>query len=192
MVLDGRMGEAIEKTQQLYPGLLDQNKNLLFMLKCRQFIEMVNGTDSEVRGSTLCSPKSQGVHSSRSSPNMSPTHHPHHPSHHPPCAKGKDSGSNSPSQTSSHLSNMHSPHSGSGLNSISEDAMNSHNSAINGNSPGLDGVPLIEDTAYDVMDTSDGEDRLLLNGSSQCVNGSHSPKLEEGGDNDMMGMYEKL
>lgn len=42
------MGEAIEMTNKLYPGLLETNRNLLFKLKCRQFIEMVNGTDSEV------------------------------------------------------------------------------------------------------------------------------------------------
>ncbi|KAG8442368.1 hypothetical protein GDO86_011241 [Hymenochirus boettgeri] len=49
LVLSGRMGEAIETTQQLYPNLLERNPNLLFTLKVRQFIEMVNGTDSEVR-----------------------------------------------------------------------------------------------------------------------------------------------
>jgi len=42
------MGEAIEMTNKLYPGLLESNRNLLFKLKCRQFVEMVNGTDSEV------------------------------------------------------------------------------------------------------------------------------------------------
>lgn len=42
------MGEAIELTSRLYPGLLEYNENLLFMLKCRQFVEMVNGTDTEV------------------------------------------------------------------------------------------------------------------------------------------------
>lgn len=30
-------------------GLLESNQNLLFMLKCRQFVEMVNGSDLEVR-----------------------------------------------------------------------------------------------------------------------------------------------
>lgn len=44
----GRMGEAIDMTNILYPGLLESNRNLLFKLKCRQFVEMVNGTDSEV------------------------------------------------------------------------------------------------------------------------------------------------
>ena len=76
MVLAGRMGEAIDTTHQLYPGLLERRANLLFMLKCRQFIEMVNGTDSEVRGAAIRSPKSHGGSgSSRSSPSMSPSHH---------------------------------------------------------------------------------------------------------------------
>lgn len=76
LVLAGRMGEAIDTTHQLYPGLLDRRANLLFMLKCRQFIEMVNGTDSEVRGAAIRSPKSHGGSgSSRSSPSMSPSHH---------------------------------------------------------------------------------------------------------------------
>lgn len=48
LVSTGRMGEAIEMTNKLYPGLLESNRNLLFKLKCRQFVEMVNGTDSEV------------------------------------------------------------------------------------------------------------------------------------------------
>lgn len=42
------MSEAIERTKRLYPGLLEQNQNLLFMLKCRQFVEMINGSDIEV------------------------------------------------------------------------------------------------------------------------------------------------
>lgn len=70
LVLTGRMGEAIQTTQNLYPELLEQNPNLLFMLKCRQFIEMVNGTDSEVRPAK--SPRSQS-----NSPSMSPSY-PYH------------------------------------------------------------------------------------------------------------------
>lgn len=35
-------------TNRLYPGLLDRDPNLLFALKCRQFVEMVNGNDSDV------------------------------------------------------------------------------------------------------------------------------------------------
>ncbi|XP_058054146.1 ran-binding protein 9 [Anopheles bellator] len=57
LVLSGRMGQAIEQTIRLYPGLLESNQNLLFMLKCRQFIEMVNGSDFEL-----------GTPSSRTSP----------------------------------------------------------------------------------------------------------------------------
>ncbi|XP_059357705.1 ran-binding protein 9-like [Carassius carassius] len=63
LVLSGRMGEAIETTQQLYPSLLERNQDLLFMLKVRQFIEMVNGTDSEVRCLGGRSPKSQDCYS---------------------------------------------------------------------------------------------------------------------------------
>ncbi|XP_069580754.1 ran-binding protein 10 [Brachyistius frenatus] len=72
LVLAGRVGEAIDATQQLYPGLLERNPNLLFMLKCRQFVEMVNGTDSEVRCLTIRSPKSQDSYPG--SPSLSPRH----------------------------------------------------------------------------------------------------------------------
>ncbi|XP_005995266.1 ran-binding protein 9 [Latimeria chalumnae] len=78
LVLAGRMGEAIETTQQLYPSLLERTPNLLFTLKVRQFIEMVNGTDSEVRCLGGRSPKSQdsypGSPRTFSSPSMSPSH----------------------------------------------------------------------------------------------------------------------
>lgn len=52
------MGEAIDKTSRLYPGLLERNPNLLFLLKCRQFVEMVNGSDVEV-----CLKKKIGLYS---------------------------------------------------------------------------------------------------------------------------------
>ncbi|KAM6954043.1 ran-binding protein 9 [Aplochiton taeniatus] len=74
LVLSGRMGEAIETTQQLYPSLLERNPDLLFMLKVRQFIEMVNGTDSEVRCLGGRSPKSQDSYSGSPRPFSSPSH----------------------------------------------------------------------------------------------------------------------
>lgn len=46
--MSGRMGSAIEQTLRWYPGVLESNQNLMFMLKCRQFIEMVNGCDFDV------------------------------------------------------------------------------------------------------------------------------------------------
>lgn len=70
LVLSGRMGESIETTQTLYPTLLDSRPNLLFLLKVRQFVEMVGGCDSEVRPSAGRSPKSQNS----GSPNMSPNY----------------------------------------------------------------------------------------------------------------------
>lgn len=48
LVMAGRIGQAIELTTRVYPGVLENNSNLMFMLKCRQFIEMVNGCDFEV------------------------------------------------------------------------------------------------------------------------------------------------
>ncbi|CAB1323237.1 unnamed protein product [Coregonus sp. 'balchen'] len=92
LVLSGRVGEAIEATQQLYPGLLEHNPNLLFMLKCRQFVEMVNGTDSEVRCFSVRSPKSQDIYPG--SPSLSPRHGATNPNLHsagadsPTCSNG--------------------------------------------------------------------------------------------------------
>uniref|UniRef100_A0A4W5R018 RAN binding protein 10 n=1 Tax=Hucho hucho TaxID=62062 RepID=A0A4W5R018_9TELE len=92
LVLAGRVGEAIEATQHLYPGLLEHNPNLLFMLKCRQFVEMVNGTDSEVRCFSVRSPKSQDSYPG--SPSLSPRHGATNPNLHsagadsPTCSNG--------------------------------------------------------------------------------------------------------
>ncbi|XP_061384247.1 ran-binding protein 9 isoform X1 [Danaus plexippus] len=46
LVLSGRIGEAVELSRRLYPGLLERDPELVFLLKCRQFVEMVNGTDA--------------------------------------------------------------------------------------------------------------------------------------------------
>ncbi|XP_033125383.1 ran-binding protein 9-like [Anneissia japonica] len=82
LVLAGRMGEAIDETNRLYPGLLEENPDLMFMLKCRQFVEMVNGSDSEIRN--LRHPRSRPT-SRQSSPAMSPHRNsissPHRSSH---------------------------------------------------------------------------------------------------------------
>lgn len=66
--MTGRISEAIDTTQSLYPGLLDQNSDLFFKLKCRQFIEMVNGCDGEVK--TYAHSPSRSV---RNSPCPSPS-----------------------------------------------------------------------------------------------------------------------
>ncbi|RUS75825.1 hypothetical protein EGW08_016417 [Elysia chlorotica] len=76
LVLAGRMGEAIETTQTLYPHLLDAKPDLLFTLKCRQFVEMVNGTDSEVRNNNSSITALGGSPSSSSPPSQSQQHHP--------------------------------------------------------------------------------------------------------------------
>jgi len=48
LVLAGRMGEAINLTEKLYPGFLQRQPALHFMLKVRQFIEMVSGNDDSI------------------------------------------------------------------------------------------------------------------------------------------------
>lgn len=47
LVLRGRMGTAIAMTNRLYPHFLQKNPSLHFMLKIRQFIEMVGGNDND-------------------------------------------------------------------------------------------------------------------------------------------------
>ena len=42
------MGEAINLTEKLYPGFLQRQPALHFMLKVRQFIEMVSGNDDSI------------------------------------------------------------------------------------------------------------------------------------------------
>lgn len=41
LVLDGQIREAEEETKKLYPNLLESNPDLLFMLRCRHFVELV-------------------------------------------------------------------------------------------------------------------------------------------------------
>lgn len=50
-ILAGKISEAIELTNQLYPKLLGRNENLLFVLKCREFIEMINKTNLDLHSS---------------------------------------------------------------------------------------------------------------------------------------------
>ena len=202
LVLEGRMGEAIEKTQQLYPGLLDRNRNLLFMLKCRQFIEMVNGTDSEVCGPSMLSPRSQSS-SARSSPSMSPTHHgivrqqgggsggssparavtvtvpiapsKSHSSHSVPSSSSSSSSSSTP--LSSNTNN-----SATGLQSISEEEMNAQNNAMNGNAAP---PTRIEEVDVD-MDTSENDER-----TTSVVNGSAADFLNGTAENGNTGAEEE-
>ena len=49
LVMAGRISDAIVSVQGAYGDLLEHNVPLMFMLKCRQFIEMVAGVDTDVR-----------------------------------------------------------------------------------------------------------------------------------------------
>jgi hypothetical protein len=52
-VLNGDLEEAINLTYQLFPGILERNKNLLFALKVRQFIEMINNAQTTNHSSDM-------------------------------------------------------------------------------------------------------------------------------------------
>lgn len=189
LVLGGRMGEAIEATQQLYPGLLERDANLLFMLKCRQFIEMVNGTDSEVRGPAIRSPKSwHGSGSNRSSPSMSPVHHSVILQRSSTGTVSGSSGNNSPNRVttastiiptkSSHSSTSSGTQSATELQTITEADMNAANVAMNGD-PGTQsrGAHVVNDSSdIDMQDNWDGlcDERTVSNGTATngtCLNG---------------------
>ena len=210
------MGEAIETTQHLYPGLLHQNANLLFMLKCRQFVEMVNGTDSEVRGgsgsSNIRSPKSRrGSSSTRSSPSMSPVHlnssvHAHSSS---TLAHQPHSGSNSPSRvipttvkpsysntastttttTSSQNLNSASTTNTVLTSSMSETEMNATNNVMNGEGHSRSSPHHHNETDMDSTELICDE-RTISNGTSAtngvCVNGVSSIQDQECD----MGLYD--
>ncbi|CAG0913883.1 unnamed protein product [Notodromas monacha] len=65
LVMNGQIGHAIELTGKLYPALLDLKPDLMFMLKVRQFVEMIAGCDHDADfvinndpgPSTSCYPK---------------------------------------------------------------------------------------------------------------------------------------
>ncbi|KAK7114787.1 ran-binding protein 9-like isoform X3 [Littorina saxatilis] len=193
LVLAGRMGEAIELTQQLYPGLLERNPNLLFMLKCRQFVEMVNGSDSEVRGPNSRSPRSQhssgGTGSSRSSPNLSPAHNlsanasssagphilhyqsqrPGSGSNSPNRAGGKHSRSSTPTSSSSSSHHSQQQHLSDNMHS-NEDVKNAANAGSPQSSSdryAMNGSGSVYIEGEENMDLSDGavEDGLVTNGN---------------------------
>ncbi|XP_055343672.1 ran-binding protein 9-like isoform X2 [Paramacrobiotus metropolitanus] len=82
LILDGKISEAIALTQDLYPGLLEKNPNLLFRLKVRQFIEMVTGCDPGHASDSVTSTHSSGLskslrHSRTPSPNPRDIHRKH-------------------------------------------------------------------------------------------------------------------
>ena len=54
LVLAGRIGQAIAQTERLYPHVLRDFPDLLFALKCRQFVEMIREADI---GSAVAKPQ---------------------------------------------------------------------------------------------------------------------------------------
>ena len=46
MVLRGQITQALQLVRLAYPGILESNQELLFKLRCRQFVEMIGGFDA--------------------------------------------------------------------------------------------------------------------------------------------------
>lgn len=67
LVLAGQIGEAIHLTHKLYPGLMEDNQDLLFRLKCQQFVEMIMGNDTACGGTLSPTYSISRSHSSLSS-----------------------------------------------------------------------------------------------------------------------------
>ncbi|XP_026509630.1 ran-binding protein 10 isoform X2 [Terrapene carolina triunguis] len=176
LVLAGRVGEAIEATQQLYPGLLEHNPNLLFMLKCRQFVEMVNGTDSEVRCFSARSPKSQDSYPA--SPSLSPRHGSNNSHVH---STGADSPSCSNGVTSTKSKQSHSKY--PALSSSSSSSSSSSPSSVNySESNSTDSTKSQQHSSTSNQETSDSEmemeaehypNGVLENSSTRIMNGTY-------------------
>lgn len=64
--MDGQIREAEDETKKLYPTLLDSNPDLLFMLRCRHFVELV--------GQSM-PPKHKPLGDSNDNPMDGETHH---------------------------------------------------------------------------------------------------------------------
>uniref|UniRef100_T1IZ84 Ran-binding protein 9 n=1 Tax=Strigamia maritima TaxID=126957 RepID=T1IZ84_STRMM len=170
LMLAGRMGEAIDTTQKLYPGLLARNMNLLFMLKCRQFVEMVNGTDSEVR--PLRSPKSQG-----SSPSMSPSY--------PTQRNVLTSCSRSGSPSHANVSVAHkTPPSSLATQHYMADDMNDNN--LNGDSSTKDTCVRLDDDDVDMEAAENNEERVNNNGNAR--NGFQNGEAHSGDEQETEDM----
>jgi len=59
LVLAGQISEALRLVHSSYPGLLEGHKELLFRLKCRQFVEMLTGNDTKELYENTTSPLQQ-------------------------------------------------------------------------------------------------------------------------------------
>ena len=73
LILRGRISEAIRVVRSTYKGLLEGNLELLFRLKCRQFVEMIGGYDRGDIPSPTLEPR-LSCHSDLSTSSGSPNH----------------------------------------------------------------------------------------------------------------------
>uniref|UniRef100_A0A665U121 RAN binding protein 10 n=1 Tax=Echeneis naucrates TaxID=173247 RepID=A0A665U121_ECHNA len=176
LVLAGRVGEAIEATQQLYPGLLEHNPNLLFMLRsCVLCL-------SEVRCLTIRSPKSQDSYPG--SPNLSPRHgasntHLHTGADSPTCSNGLTPPNKSKNHSVTGSSSVKYPSAPSSASSSTSSSPSSVNYSESNSSDSTKSQP---HSANSTQETSDSEMEIeaehytngVVEGSSaRIVNGTY-------------------
>ena len=178
LVLEGRLGEAIRTTELFYPDLLENNLELLFILRCRQFIEIVNGTAGEsvpvdcslpcIRHSLSTSQHAAAaaaVDSSVTAVNIGSS------ISHRSCDTTQRLTTSSQLLLTTNTDRLTNG-AGAPLN-LSASCMDKNVMAQNGETHSAnDGDALVEHDSD--MDTSDNDERTLANGSSSqcCVNGS--------------------
>jgi hypothetical protein len=180
LVLAGRIGEAISLTQKLYPGLLERNTELLFVLQCRQFVEIVNGTEGETVPAEL-TPLTRRVRRTlrpRPGDRSSPAHGGQASQSSPRC-DGSSNRMISPPPSTMSTNGDHSTNGTSlGLSPSAVAEKNSTNS-VNGELHGGGAAQTVQPSGseIDAMDTSEHDGKTVTNGNtgfsgSPCVNGS--------------------
>ncbi|XP_050778366.1 ran-binding protein 10 isoform X2 [Gopherus flavomarginatus] len=155
------------------PGRTDLHKE---QAKCRQFVEMVNGTDSEVRCFSARSPKSQDSYPA--SPSLSPRHGSNNSHVH---STGADSPSCSNGVTSTKSKQSHSKY--PALSSSSSSSSSSSPSSVNySESNSTDSTKSQQHSSTSNQETSDSEmemeaehypNGVLENSSTRIMNGTY-------------------
>lgn len=163
-MLDGQLGEAISTTHQFYPDLLENNLELLFVLRCRQFIEIVNGTEGESVPDDCSLPcVQQPLHVESSSATVITDSH-------RSCGTVHRLTTSSPSLVTTDTDRLTN---GAALNLSASSTDKNTVVSQNGETHSANDDDMVADEDSD-MDTSDNDETTLVNGScaQYCMNGS--------------------
>lgn len=123
LVLSGKIEDAINLTNRLYPDVLKDNPDLLFALKCRQFVEMISETCGKSISNTHSTPSTSTTNTTTSSSSTSSV-----------SASSFITSSNGNNNTITIVNSSPPPVASSSTNSSSTSATNENNSNSNFNS----------------------------------------------------------